>query len=157
MLGDDGIESVKSWGRDAKAAGRQIRQVAKEVTEDCDNDVLRNARSFYGGILRKKGTEIRKGERRVRKTVQQQRVTLREQKRLLEEERRRDTETKRKALKRLFIILICALAALLLLISAAFSFAERISGKSGEKLPSPAVSQAAVQPAASPPPADVNS
>ena len=40
-------------------AGTNIMQVASEVSEDCDNEVLRNARAFYSGAVRKAGNGIR--------------------------------------------------------------------------------------------------
>ena len=45
--------TLKKLKNTAVYTGEQVKQVAKEVAEDCDNEVLRNARSFYGGIARK--------------------------------------------------------------------------------------------------------
>ena len=59
LLGSGGMEVLKSLGDDLKDAGVQAAQVAKEVSEDLDNDVLSNARAFYSDAFAKTGRGIR--------------------------------------------------------------------------------------------------
>ena len=49
LIGEDGMDALKSFKDDLAGAGEQIRQVAREVSEDCGDDVLSNAKSFYSG------------------------------------------------------------------------------------------------------------
>ena len=59
VLGDDTVENLKSWKDDLAGAGEKVLKVAQEVSEDCDNDVLRNARDFYTNAAKKTGQGLR--------------------------------------------------------------------------------------------------
>ena len=133
LLGDDGVASVKSWGDDAKSAGDQIRLVAKEVSDDCDSELLRNARSFYAGAYRKARAGIRKNVKAAKQSARQQKAIREERLRLQELERRRRVEERRRNLKKALILIVCVLAVLLLLISAALSIAEHGSSGTPQK------------------------
>ena len=146
LLGDDGVASVKSWGDDAKSAGAQIRQVAKEVSDDCDSEVLRNARSFYAGAYRKAQAGIRKNVKAAQRTARQQKAIREERLRLQELERLRRAEERRRSLKKALILIVCVLAVFLLLISAALSIAEHGSSRTLQKN----TADAAVQQTAAP-------
>ena len=61
ILGDDGMDTLKSIKNDLKNAGTNIMQVASEVTEDSDNEVLQNAREFYSGAISKTRKGIQAG------------------------------------------------------------------------------------------------
>ena len=49
LIGEDGMDALKSFKEDLTNAGKQIVQVAKEVSEDCGDDVLKNAKNYYSG------------------------------------------------------------------------------------------------------------
>ena len=59
LLGVDGLEALRSIGNDLKNAGAQVMQVAQEVSEDCDNEVLSNARAFYSDAYAKTKRGVR--------------------------------------------------------------------------------------------------
>ena len=42
---------MKRFRRNLKKTGAQLGQIAKEVGEDCNNEVLSNARDFYTGAF----------------------------------------------------------------------------------------------------------
>ncbi|MBQ9664658.1 MAG: hypothetical protein IJV40_16045 [Oscillospiraceae bacterium] len=59
VLGDDTVENLKSWKDDLAGAGEKVLKVAQEVSEDCDNGVLRNARDFYTNAAKKTGKGLK--------------------------------------------------------------------------------------------------
>ena len=141
LLGDDGIASVKSWGEDTKHAGDQIRRVAKEVSEDCDNEVLRNARDFYAGTFRKARVGIRRNIKAAQRSAQEQKALRKEMLRQQELASLRRVEERRKNLKRWAVLIVCTLAVLLLLISAALSIAEHSGSETVQKRTAAVVQQ----------------
>ena len=103
----------------AAYTGEQVKQVAKEVAEDCDNEVLRNARSFYGGIARK---AKRKVSDKVREAYN---VSEEKRQEMLQTQQQRAKE-RRSMVKRATVILICMIVIAMLLISFAFWVGHRI-------------------------------
>ena len=99
--------------------GEQVKQVAKEVAEDCDNEVLRNARSFYGGIARKTKRRVSNRVKEAQSAAEQKR------KEMLQTQQQRAKE-RHGMVKRATIILICMIVIAMLLMSFAFWVGHRI-------------------------------
>lgn len=99
--------------------GEQVKQVAKEVAEDCDNEVLRNARSFYGGIARKT-------KRRVSNKVKEAQSAAEEKRKEMLQTQQQRAKERHGMVKRATIILICMIVIAMLLMSFAFWVGHRI-------------------------------
>ena len=53
VIGEDGVDSLKRLGNNLRKAGSNAAEIANEVSDDCDNEILRNARNFYSGAWEK--------------------------------------------------------------------------------------------------------
>lgn len=111
--------TLKKLKNTAVYTGEQVKQVAKEVAEDCDNEVLRNARSFYGGIARK-------AKRRVSDKVRKAYSASEEKRQIMIQAQQQRAKERHSMVKRATIILICMIVIAMLLMSFAFWIGHRI-------------------------------
>ncbi len=114
VLGEDGMEHLKSLKDDVVQAGGQVGQFAREVLDDCDNDALDDAKEFYTRAYDRGRTKVR---------------TAREKARIEREARERERLALRakrlKMLRKAAVILICAIFAAILIISGALWLNQR--------------------------------
>ena len=133
VLGEDGMEHLRSLKDDVAQAGGQIRQFAEEVLEDCDNDALEDAKAFYSGTYQKGRDSVRKARERAqaeREAREKERLALRARRAAM--------------LKRAATVLICVIAAAILIVSAALLVNQRL-GK--EAAPSVSAAETVTPPA----------
>ena len=129
VLGEDTVENLKELKDDAVKAGGQVKSVAKEVWDDCDNEVLENARDFYTEAARKTQKGVSNSIKAAQDSAEARRHAREEARQRREEERRRRKEARKKLLKRVFPILICMIIAVVLIFSAAIWLGQKSGGQ----------------------------
>ncbi|MCR5135649.1 MAG: hypothetical protein K6C12_00925 [Oscillospiraceae bacterium] len=138
VLGEDGMEQLKSIKDDVVQAGGQVGQFAREVLEDCDNDALSDAKDFYSKAYDRSRDKVRKAQEKARAEREAR-----------ERERLRMREKRLAMLRKGAVILICAIFAAILIISVALWFNQRDrSPKAPAPTPETAPTATAVTPTA---------
>lgn len=133
-------EPVKNTLReDLKDTGDQLRQVAKEVIEDCDNDTLRTARTFYSDVADMAGNEVRRKAETVR-------IRSEKRKQVRAAARRRRAALRKKLGSRAAMVVICLIVAAVLLLSGAFWISQHYGGRHEAPQASEATPQASAEP-----------
>ena len=102
---------------DLADTGRQLKQVAKEVIEDCDSEVLRGAGEFYAGAV----GSLRRG---VSAKAEAARVRTEKRKLARAAARRRRAEIRKKLTGKAGAVLVCLILFALLIVSGALWFSQ---------------------------------
>lgn len=112
ILGEEGMEQLKSIRDDLAEAGNQVISFTEEVCEDCENDALKDAKAFYTGAANKVQTDAENAARKAKENAAARKAAR-------EETQRRKREIRKVAAARAVRILICVIIAGIVIVSAA--------------------------------------
>ena len=119
---------------DLADTGRQLKQVAKEVMQDCDNEVLRNAGEFYAGAF----SSLKKN---VSAKAEAARIRSEKKKLARAAARRRRAEIRKRLTGKASTVLICLILIAILAVSGALWYSQHHGTRAAEKAPQETVVQ----------------
>lgn len=128
ILGEDGMEQLKSLKDDVVNAGEQVRQVAKEVRDDCGTEAFDDARDFYSGVAKKTSAGVKENIRKAEEYSRKQKAEREAARRRREAEREAKRARNKKLLRRAGIVFLCLILTALLVLSGALWYSQHYGG-----------------------------